>query len=130
MNERSFTLQKKLLIIHSGDLYSASSRDYYSEAIIMTDCPKSLLPLATSRQEVFLNCMNVKHLCSSQEEVDARLFLHSLDSVRKGPTKLYIQAHISSQVEKTRSKKYHWDWWYRHLVSQELQHCPAFCMTL
>jgi len=59
----------------SGDLYSASSRDYYSEAIIMTDCPKSLLPLATSRQEVFLNCMNVKHFCSSQEEVDARLFL-------------------------------------------------------
>src|SRR6218665_156749 len=64
-----------LLIIHSGDLYNASSKDYYSEAIIMTDCPKSLLPLATSRQEVFLNCMNVKHFCSSQEEVDARLFL-------------------------------------------------------
>jgi len=98
MNERSFTLQKKLLIIHSGDLYSVSSRDYYSEAIIMTDCPKSLLPLATSRQEAFLNCMNVKHLCSSQEEVDTRLFLYSLDSVRKGPTELYIQAHISSQV--------------------------------
>src|SRR6218665_2273626 len=82
MNERSFTLQK-LLIIHSGDLCSSSSRDYYSEVIIMTDCPKSLLPLHTSRQEAFLNCMDVKHLCSSQEEVDTRLFLHSLDSVRK-----------------------------------------------
>jgi len=61
----------------------------------MTDCPRSLLPLATSRQEAFLNCMDVKHLCSSQEEVDTRLFLHSLDSVRKGPTELYMQAHIS-----------------------------------
>src|SRR6218665_438553 len=77
MNERSFTLQKKLLIIHSEDLYSVSSRDYYSEASIMSDCPKSLLPLATSRQEAFLNCMNVKHLCSSQEEVDTRLFLYT-----------------------------------------------------
>src|SRR6218665_2302628 len=74
MNERSFTLQK-ILIIHSGDLCSSSSRDYYSEVIIMTDCPKSLLPLHTSRQEAFLNCMDVKHLCSSQEKVDKRLFL-------------------------------------------------------
>src|SRR6218665_1336418 len=97
MNERSFTLQK-ILIIHSGDLCSSSSRDYYSEVIIMTDCPKSLLPLHTSRQETFLNCMDVKHLCSSQEEVDTRLFLHSLDSVRKDPTELDIHAHMSSQV--------------------------------
>src|SRR6218665_1365478 len=95
MNERSFTLQKKLLIIHSGDLYSVSSRDYYSEAIITTDCPKSLLPLATSRQEAFLNCMDVKHLCSSQEEVDTRLFLHNLDSIRKGPTELYMFCSIA-----------------------------------
>src|SRR6218665_1100034 len=56
---------------------------------------RSLLPLATSQQEAFLNCMDVKHLCSSQEEVDTRLFLDSLDSVRKGPTELYMQAHIS-----------------------------------
>src|SRR6218665_3053986 len=95
---------KMLLIIHSGDLYSASSRDYYSEAIIMMDCPKSLLPLAISRQEAFLNCMNVTHLCSSQEEVDTRLFLHSLDSVRKGPTELYIQAHIHHRCKKQEAR--------------------------
>ena len=36
--------------------------------------------------------MNVKHLCSSQEEADTKLILHSLDSVRRGATELYIQS--------------------------------------
>src|SRR6218665_4071059 len=87
-----------------------------------------LLPLATSRQEAFLNCMDVKHLCSSQEEVDTRLFLHSLDSVRKGPTELYMQAHISLFHRKQEA---------RNITGtggqgtrKELQHCPTFRMTL
>lgn len=36
--------------------------------------------------------MDVKHLCSSQEEADTKLILHSLDSVRRGATELYIQS--------------------------------------
>jgi len=46
----------------------------------------------TSRQEVLSNSMDVAHLCSSQEEADTRLILHSLDAVRRGATELYIQS--------------------------------------
>ena len=50
--------------------------------------------IATSRQEAFLNCMDVKHLCGSQEEAGTRLILHSLDSVRKGPIQSCTFSHI------------------------------------
>ena len=48
----------------------------------------------TSRQEVLANFMEVAHLCNSQDEADTRLslILHSLDAVRRGATKLYIQS--------------------------------------
>jgi len=36
--------------------------------------------------------MDVQHLCSSQEEADTRLILHSLDAARRGATGLYIQS--------------------------------------
>ena len=36
--------------------------------------------------------MDVAHLCSSQEEADTRLILHSLDAVCRGATELYIQS--------------------------------------
>jgi len=48
--------------------------------------------IVTSRQEVLSNSMDVQHLCSSQEEADTRLILHSLDAVRRGATELYIQS--------------------------------------
>jgi len=48
--------------------------------------------IVTSRQEILSNSMDVQHLCSSQEEADTRLILHSLDAVRRGATELYIQS--------------------------------------
>jgi len=38
--------------------------------------------------------------CSSQEEADTRLILHSLDSVRKCPTELYIESVTGVRNEK------------------------------
>src|SRR6218665_454460 len=94
-------LAKKLLIINSEDFWRLIQRlfkrllprgDHYAGS--------SKVFIATSRQEAFLNCMDIKHLCSSQEETDTRLILHSLDAVQKGPTELYIQSYkiIPSQV--------------------------------
>ena len=48
--------------------------------------------IVTSRQEVLSNSKDVQHLCSSQEEADTRLILHSLDAIRRGATELYIQS--------------------------------------
>ena len=46
----------------------------------------------TSRKDVFSNCMNAQHLCSSQEEADTKIILHSLDAVQSGATKLHIHS--------------------------------------
>ena len=48
--------------------------------------------IVNSRQDVFSNNVDVQHLRSSQEEADTRIILHSLDAVRRGATKLYIQS--------------------------------------
>ena len=48
--------------------------------------------IVTSPQELLSNSMDVQHICSSQEEADTRLILHSLDGVRTGATELYIQS--------------------------------------
>jgi len=54
------------------------------------DKPKVFM--VTSRQEVLSNSMDVQHLCSSQEEADTRIILHSLDVSRRGAAELYIQS--------------------------------------
>jgi len=44
--------------------------------------------IVTSRKDVMSNGVDVQHLCSSQEEADTRIILHSLDAVKRGATGL------------------------------------------
>jgi len=53
---------------------------------------KPTLFIVTSRQEVLWNSIDVQHLCSFQQEADARLILHRLDAARRGAKELYIQS--------------------------------------
>ena len=79
----------------------------------------------------FLNYMDLKHLCSSQEEADTRLILHSLDSVQKvlqSCTFSHIIFHYRCRKQEAKNITETGSAW--HLVSQELHHCPAFCKTL
>ena len=40
--------------------------------------------------------MNAQHLCSSQEEADTKIILHSLDAVQRGATELHIHSPDTS----------------------------------
>jgi len=77
-------------------LSSAKTKDeltvYLSEKTLLHFKDKPKVFIVTSRQEVLSNSVDFKHLCSSQEEADTRIILHSLDVSRRGATELYIQS--------------------------------------
>ena len=69
-------------------LTSAKTKDeltvYLSKKALRHFKDKPKVFIVTSRQEVLSNSMDAQHLCSSQEEADTRIILHSLDVSRRG----------------------------------------------
>lgn len=77
-------------------LSSTATKDeltvYLAHKAVMHFEGKSTVFIATSRQDVYSNSIDVKDIQSSQEEADTKIILHCLNAVKRGATQLYIQS--------------------------------------